>query len=642
MINMTLLEKNQILGEKQLEIFKRYGTGCSITDFAVLLGGHRVSRGHYTSEGRGISNLCCSWWTKTDYSNKEGYSISADGQQVLSRYNFSFIGGRPVLPYSAINNLFLEEEKIVNNIKEIVYGEYPQSVVKGHLAMELEEIYKFLDQTGKVYTTDSEYSNNNTYSDWDEREFKPKKHIEYEYENQRYVRVVYTGGCISKLTNEEKVELSKAYWIKVEPLVWLVDEKADIAITKKAVFAGIQFNKNYYDGDFKSSNIYKFMNKYFAKEIITNKTYSKEDGEVDKFVRKQNPYNFTFKDIYEEDIIRGAVESDIAVFLHGKSSDGKSARVKQIDPDCEIIYLGSATPDSLNGKSVYNASTGEMIDVPPSWFKKVSKKCEEEPDKIHIVFLDELTNAMPSIQKYAFNIVLDKEVNGIWKLPKNCRIVAAGNEVNDSLAANQMAEPLFNRFAHVYINTTVTSWLRWAMTPNNEYKRIYYKDIEVKAKIHPSIYSYIAYKSYTKNNVLRTLYDGEKPNADPRKWEMASKMLYVTNNPNMLRALIGQDLTKDFVNFCKKQVITVEDVVNGNYSKKDLEMNVGEKFATAVGLSQVSEKDFMVVRNFVRALGAEVCATFDSLWSQGDEKRLEKISELQVEDIMEGNFTYGY
>ena len=114
---MTLLEKNQILGEKQLEIFKRYGTGCSITDFAVLLGGHRVSRGHYTSEGRGISNLCCSWWTKTDYSNKEGYCISADGQQVLSRYNFSFIGGRPVLPYSSINNLFLEEEKSVNNIK---------------------------------------------------------------------------------------------------------------------------------------------------------------------------------------------------------------------------------------------------------------------------------------------------------------------------------------------------------------------------------------------------------------------------------------------------------------------------------------------------------------------------------------------
>ena len=50
--------------------------------------------------------------------------------------------------------------------------------------------------------------------------------------------------------------------------------------------------------------------------------------------------------------------------MHGKSSAGKSARVEQLDPDCEIIYLRTATPESLNGKSVYNAQTGEMMDVP--------------------------------------------------------------------------------------------------------------------------------------------------------------------------------------------------------------------------------------------------------------------------------------
>lgn len=55
--------------------------------------------------------------------------------------------------------------------------------------------------------------------------------------------------------------------------------------------------------------------------------------------------------------------------MHGPSSEGKSARVKQIDPDCVIIYLRNATPESLNGKSVYNQATGEMIDVKPSWLK---------------------------------------------------------------------------------------------------------------------------------------------------------------------------------------------------------------------------------------------------------------------------------
>ena len=160
--------------------------------------------------------------------------------------------------------------------------------------------------------------------------------------------------------------------------------------------------------------------------------------------KRENPYNLNFDKVSEEDIIRGAIESNIAVFLHGPSSEGKSARVKQIDPDCVIIYLRNASPESLNGKSVYNAETGEMIDIKPTWLKKLEAKCEKEPDKLHILFFDEITNALPSIQGIAFNIVLDKEVNGKWKLPCNARIVAAGNDMQDSLAANELAEPLFS------------------------------------------------------------------------------------------------------------------------------------------------------------------------------------------------------
>ena len=101
-------------------------------------------------------------------------------------------------------------------------------------------------------------------------------------------------------------------------------------------------------------------------------------------------------------------------------------------------------------------------------YEKLCKKCKEQPDKIHILFLDECTNATPTIQGYAFNLVLDKELDGKWKLPDNVRIVAAGNDMKDSLAANQLAEPLFNRFAHVYIKTTLENWLEWARENNCE------------------------------------------------------------------------------------------------------------------------------------------------------------------------------
>ena len=101
--------------------------------------------------------------------------------------------------------------------------------------------------------------------------------------------------------------------------------------------------------------------------------------------------------------------------MHGRSSEGKSSRIKQLDPECEIVYLVSASIDSINGKSVYNQDSGEMIDIPPTWYQNLVRKCEKEPDKIHTVFFDELANADRSIRKSIFNVVLDKEENGKWK-----------------------------------------------------------------------------------------------------------------------------------------------------------------------------------------------------------------------------------
>ena len=525
-------------------------------------------------------------------------------------------------------------------IKEIEYGEYPQTIVSENISYLLERAYlhRTLKRTGKSYTTDSvNYSDINVG-------FKARSHIEYEYNGKKYIRFVGDSNCKGeKLSDGRKVKEGEAYWVEVEPIKWLVDEKNNIAVTKKIIFSGVQFNnKRNYTGDFDRTEIKNFMDKCFLREIVNCRVnYLSENLQTTQInnsekIRRQNPYGLNFDEVSEEDIIKGAIESKVAVFLHGRSSEGKSARVKQIDPDCEIIYLRNATPDSLNGKSVYNSETGEMIDIPPTWFKKIKDKCLREPNKIHIVFFDEITNALPSIQGMAFNIVLDGEVNGIWKLPDNCRIVAAGNDLKDSLAANTMAEPLFNRFAHVYINTTVDSWLKWASTPNEEYERLDYEKEEFQAKIHPAIYAYVAYKSFMGEDVLRTPYNGEKPNADPRKWEMASKFLFKTKNPEMLRALIGEDLTRDFTQFCRQEVITVEDVINGNYTEGDLNINTDEMFATAVGLSSVDDKNLVTVRNFVKQLGAEICATFDTLWIHGDKSRLERIAELRMTELSQG------
>ena len=650
-----LTSKQLLAGDDQLDFIKIYGMRAALTDFSILLGswiseitwynfdeGWDESSLYYTSEGKTRKDRTGTWWTMDLGEYNDVYVVANSGGRYRENVTKRNIGARPAVPYSLIKSASSNSLKCVNGIKEIEYGEYPQTIVDETYSCELENAYNngALRLTGKKYTTDSvDYDNSDII-------FKARTHIEYEYNGSKYIRFVADkAGGEQILSDGRDIKGKKAYWVQVEPIIWFVDEKANVALSKRILFSGIQFNNNRdYNGDFDRTNINLFMNNCFSKEIATNKTYSQStsvekniefDGK--EMTRKQNPYKLNFDEVSEEDIIRGAVESNVPVFLHGRPSEGKSARVKQLDPDCEIIYMRNATPDSLNGKSVYNAATGEMIDIPPSWYTKLKEKCDAEPDKIHIIFFDELTNALPSIQGMAFNIILDGEVNGKWKLPPNVRIVAAGNELNDSLAANQMAEPLFNRFAHVYINTTVDNWLKWASTPNDKYERLDYKKDKSEAKIHPSIYAYIAYKSYAGYDVLRTPYNGEKPNADPRKWEMASKILYRTKQPEMLRSLIGEYLTRDFIAFVEQQVISIEDIINHNYSSRDLELNISQKFAIAVGLSSVDDEHFDVARDFMKSLGAEPRAAFETMWAHGDEKRLEHLAEAKMtDDLLQG------
>ena len=605
MNNFTFLTEEQVFGDKQLDILKKYGTKAAITDYSILLGAG-VSRGIYSSEVNTLKDRVGWWWTKSSGGDNGVRVVSNYGSRFWNNVDSRIVGARPVLPYSSIQSICTNKVRNSGKILEVEYGEYPQIIVDENYSDELEKEYnnKSLKITGKSYTTDSV-----CYQDYD-IPFKERKHIEYEYLGKKYIRFVADLNCDKKgLSDGRKIVKGNIYWVRVEPITWLVDEKEDIALSKKLIFSGVQFDRfSSYNGDFDKTNIKQFMDKYFSKDIIPSVLKEIKNDETNR-----NPYKFDFEEVSEEEIIKGAIESNISVFLHGKSSEGKSARVKQIDKDCVIIYLRNASPESLNGKSVYNQKTGEMIDVKPTWLKKLEEKCEKEPDKYHILFFDEITNALPSIQGIAFNIVLDKEVNGIWKLPENVRIVAAGNEMSESLSANKLAEPLFNRFAHVYIKTTTEKWLKWASENN----------------IHPAIYSYIAYKN---GEVLRSEYNGEKPNADPRKWEMASKMLYKTNKPEMLRALIGEEITKEFVAFCNQKVITLEDVIKGNYNETDLQLNTAERYATTMGLTQVDEENVEKVREFVKKLGEEFTSVFDILWSKNDDKRLELISELEIKN----------
>ena len=620
----------------------------------------------------------CRYWVKNDsIIHEEGQEytnvMQVEGMCSLTNTLSTRTGGRPVLLLSSNASIPTNGnagKRAEDGILEVEYGYYPQTAVAKDVQEILETKYngKYLYTTGNTYTINKKRRPKGCF-------FEEESLEEYEYNGKRYIKV--------KLPWKDHNT-----WFKVEPVKWLVDDKAKLMLAEKIIFTDVPYDIAKYTDvrNFDEVLVKKFMDIYLAGELVQSKgiqskiiisqtrqkknlldskskigtstaTQNKDlsdselsteetstttqnknlsdseliTEETDTTTQDIIPSDLEFDQVSEEDIIRTAIESNVAIFLHGEPGCGKSDRVKQLDPDFIELNLSHLDPELLDGLA--GEKEGKEIHIKPPWLEELETKCKEEPDKIHILFLEEITNASYTMQSKAYGIALDKKVAGRWKLPENARVVAAGNEEEDSLLANEVARPLYDRFAHVNIKTTVDGWLKWALTPEEYYERLDYKKPEVgRAKIHPLIYAYIESKG---DEVLRTPYDKEKPepHSDPRRWKMASDMLYTSRNPNTLRAIIGEKLTRDFISFCLIQTISLQDVINGNYSEKELnEMGFERKLATVSGLVKVDEENMPKVRAFAKKLGAEMCRKFEVQWAGGNEERLEKIQELRMID----------
>ena len=287
MNNFTFLTDEQIFGNNKLDIISRYGTKCAITDFSILLGGY-VSQDCYTSEGNARKDRTGWWWTKSFYDNG-ARAVLSSGFSYCNYVDRRDGGARPALPYSSIQSISSNKVRGASGIKEIEYGEYPQTIIDENYSRELEIAYNNgnLKTTGKNYTTDSV-----SYQDTD-TSFRARTHTEYEYNGGKYIRFVDDLSCYGEdVLSDGRIELGKVYWVRVEPITWLVDEKADIALSKKIIFSGIQFsNRRNYDGDFDRTNIKQFMDNYFSKEIETDRVYLQskpvEPVQSTEYIRKR-------------------------------------------------------------------------------------------------------------------------------------------------------------------------------------------------------------------------------------------------------------------------------------------------------------------------------------------------------------------
>ena len=639
---------------------------CYPTDYAVM-NGAVMSGDNNGSEKR----RSCWTWLRSAYS---------DGT-VLCVHSFAFLYGcyvddtcvslRPALQLnlssvisarSASGDVFKisavkdKEGKVVCHTIE--FGEYPKTYVGDKLNEHLEsEISRgSLVATGKKYT--GHFDNNGI----------PAYNEEYMYEGKKFVRVLSVRkDSDSKFLDGTMVPKDGTpLWVKVEPIIWkirnwdempreinpkgtgkakFIDVRTEEAIatlpfhterleencnmwqnsTIRGYLNGINVNNITTNGnpaysapnggDFREQN---FLTEAFERTIENIKT--NKSNKAKKKPRKGYGVQIQENPMTVNEQIKFYIENGMSFMLHGPSGVGKSRRIKELDPDYIPLELTkNMIPEEAKGKTVYpnNELTGTGIMKLPAWYGKLCEKCAKEPNKKHILFIDEITN-VKSEQGLVYHLLLHRSIGpNIGLLPENAVVVAAGNNQAESEAAYNMVEPLFRRFVgHIYLELNLQEWLEWGSQKS---------DKEGRLKIHPLVSSFV---STYGDKVFYTEYDAENPPKyaiDPRGWEQISDIIY-DNKGVIARELIenkvGKEIASNLIAFAKIPPIMIEDVIESNYEKREIPTNFDAKYALALSLRHANFEQIQKVREFInKELGEEILSMFDSIWTEEDDEK---------------------
>lgn len=260
---------------------------------------------------------------------------------------------------------------------------------------------------------------------------------------------------------------------------------------------------------------------------------------------------------------------DISILVKGDTGIGKSDITKHIASLIKTDHVykdftGPGLPVLDWRLSVF--SEGDIIGLPelvdgvtrfaPN--DRFMAACREP----HLLFLDEGNRATTEVLQCAFQIVLDRELNG-QKLHPETRIIMAINEGND-FTVSEMDPALLRRFWVTELVPTNADWLEWASNNN----------------IDPMIQKFI--KKYPSH----LMHEGERNPGSvypyPASWARLDKSLKHANfNPSdhaggdipdvMLHisaGFIGMSTTVAFLDFVKNYVfkLSADDILN-NFDK---------------------------------------------------------------------------
>lgn len=269
-------------------------------------------------------------------------------------------------------------------------------------------------------------------------------------------------------------------------------------------------------------------------------------------------------DLYCQAYMAGELKSAPSAVLWGSMGVGKSTAAAEIadrmsrEIQKEVVVteirLLNFTPVDLMGIPVADAERQFAVWLKPKIF-------DLEKDKVHLLFLDEISAAPQSLQASAYQIALDKRI-GEFQLPQNCIVICAGNRTTDRSVAFRMPKALANRLMHFEVQADFDSWYKWA----------------VQKEIDERVIGYLAF-DHSRLAVEAGVEELAFPT--PRTWEFVSRLLKTTGKEPadlhlMLSGCIGVSNATEFESWCSvyHKLPAVEDILSGRYTKQIREMDV--------------------------------------------------------------------
>ena len=284
--SVTLLNKFQVFDYK-LKMFREMGTAAPATDHAILMGTY-VESLPKSDDTNFLKERTSYWWTKTNADGANNRQITEEEWQYDRIYVAdlfdgvcypkscftSYIGVRPVLPYSLIRDNFPNEVITINEkgIETVKCGYFPSYVPEDtDLQKTLtEKLYQgLLRRKTMTFTTKLE----KFIDDYCNITYEPIKSDVYEYDDKLYIRIKSNSDSEKEVLSDGKTyERGDLVWEEVSKIELLGDEEEDILLSKKILFGGIPFKAHKcfkWNGAYSDSLIlYRFLNDCFAKEII--------------------------------------------------------------------------------------------------------------------------------------------------------------------------------------------------------------------------------------------------------------------------------------------------------------------------------------------------------------------------------------